>query len=92
MGRSSSCSSGQAFFFKGRGASSSTLATALCPGREAGHGNAETRRGKRSLEDMPEKCHAERDEESNLDRERERSPQPAETQPVSVSSVWWDAH
>lgn len=43
---------------------------------------------------MPEKCHAERDEESNLDRGKgeERRSQPAETQPVSVISVWWDAH
>ena len=47
-------------------------ATPLCPGREAGCGNAETRRGGISLEDLPEKCHAASDEERNLDRQRER--------------------
>lgn len=46
-------------------------ATLLCPGREAGCGKAETRRGGISLEDLPEKCHAGSDEERNLDRERE---------------------
>lgn len=45
-------------------------ATLLCPGREAGCGKAETRRGGISLEDLPEKCHAGSDEERNLDRER----------------------
>lgn len=45
--------------------------TPLCPGREAGCGNSETRRGGISLEDLPEKCHAGSDEERNLDRERE---------------------
>lgn len=49
-----------------------TPATPLCPGREAGCGNAETRRGGISLEDLPEKCHAGSDEERNLDRARER--------------------
>lgn len=62
-----------------------TRATVLCPGREEGHGNAKTRRGRISPEDLPEKCHAASNEESNLDREQEEQrSQPSETQPVSV--------
>lgn len=49
-----------------------TPATAFCPGREAGCGNAETRREGILLENLPEKCHAASDEERNLDRERKR--------------------
>lgn len=49
-----------------------TPATLLCPGREVGSGNAETRRGGILLEDLPEKCHAGSDKERNLDRKRER--------------------
>ncbi|KAG7238548.1 hypothetical protein INR49_030821 [Caranx melampygus] len=61
-------------------------ATPFCPGREAGCGNAETRRGGISLEDLPEKCHAGSDEERNLDGEREkRRSQPIETQPGSCN-------